>query len=281
MHILSSFSFVKNSDNEVVGIVAVNRDISEYFEMQVKVHEAEKARIAIEKEREMIALREEFIATISHDFRTPLAVIMSSDDILRKYEGRLDESQRVKHLVQIYDQAKYMVDLLNDVLSLSKARAGKTSFDPVRINVEVFAQELFEQIQIQATADHTFSFVGEGDLAGAFMDTHSLQRVLLNLLSNAVKYSPQGGEVRFEVRRLGDMVQFVVRDEGIGIPEKDQAHIFEPFSRASNTRQIQGTGLGMAIVYETVVQQGGKVSLESREGAGTAVAVLVPYRQQT
>ena len=130
MHVLSSFSFVTGKDAQVVGIVAVNRDISEYFEMQVRLHEAEKERIAFEKEREMIALREEFIATISHDFRTPLAVIMSSDDILRRYEERLDANQRLKHLVQIYDQASYMVALLNDVLSLSKSRAGKIQFEP-------------------------------------------------------------------------------------------------------------------------------------------------------
>ena len=110
------------------------------------------------------------------------------------------------------------------------------------------------------------------------MDMHSLQRVLMNLLSNAIKYSPYGGEVRFEVRRDGDRVQFLVSDEGIGIPEKDQTHIFEPFNRASNTRDIQGTGLGMAIVYESVMQQGGEITLESAEGQGTRATVYLPYR---
>ncbi len=112
------------------------------------------------------------------------------------------------------------------------------------------------------------------------MDPHILRRILVNLLSNAIKYSPQGGEVRLSLSRVDDEVRFEVSDQGMGIPAKDQPHIFDAFHRAENTRNVEGTGLGMAIVYENVMMHGGRIDLWSKEGEGTRITVHLPPHDQ-
>jgi len=279
VRVLSSVSFYTNEQGSVSGVVAVNRDVTEYVAMREKLMEAEFERVALERERELIAMKEEFVATVSHDFRTPLAVILTSSELLRRYAEKLDLERRINHLTRIHDQARYMTELVNDVLNFSKARMGRLEYQPETLDLLKFCRELYEQIQVQATPKHRFLFSSEGELDAALMDTHILQRILMNLLSNAIKYSPDGGEVRFDITREGDDVVFRVADEGIGVPEPDLKHIFQPFHRAKNTRRFQGTGLGMAIVYENVAFLGGHIALDSEEGLGTTVIVRLPYRK--
>lgn len=278
--IQASVSLLTGPDGQEQGVVAVNRDISEYAAMREKLLQAELERVAFEKERELLVMKEGFIATVSHDFRAPLAVILSSSELLKLYEEKLNSEKRLNHLTRIHDQARYMTALLDDVLSFSKARAGRFAYDPVTMNLIPFCREIFEQMQDNGTPEHRFVFASQGDLHAALMDTQILRRVFTNLLSNAIKYSPQGGEVRFEVRRDGENVIFMVCDEGIGIPADDLPHIFDPFQRASNARSYQGTGLGMPIVYEHVTLLGGNIEIDSEEGRGTKVTVCLPYRKE-
>src|SRR5690606_1445222 len=149
-------------------------------------------------------------ATVSHDFRTPLAVIHTSSELLRRYAEKLDLVGRSNHLTRMHDQARYMTDLVNHVLNFRKARMGGTEYQPDTLDLLKFCRELYEQIQVQATPKHRFLFSSEGELDAALMDTHILQRILMNLLSNAIKYSPDGGEVRFDITREGDDVVFRV-----------------------------------------------------------------------
>ena len=280
VHILSSITYIQNTSGEAVGVVAVNRDVTEYLAMREQLLEAELERMAVEKERELIKLREEFIATVSHDFRTPLSVIVTTTDLLERYEERINRHKRIEHLQNIRDQAHYMTELLDDVLLLSKAHANRLEFNPETIRLVTFCQDLFDRVQTQASNQHRFVFEIQGELDSALMDKHILQRIFTNILSNAIKYSPQGGEIRFVVRREGDRVKFHISDEGMGIPKDEQKHVFEPFHRARNARDFQGTGLGMAIIHENIALHRGEISLESDEGKGTHITVDLPYHTE-
>lgn len=169
-----------------------------------------------------------------------------------------------------------MVDLLDDVLAVNKARAGKLDFNPAPIDLINFCQMTLERIQSVDHKKHNFVFTHEGDFSDQIMDAKLLQHILVNLLSNAVKYSPDGGEVHLDVKRQGDDVMFCVSDQGIGIPPECIAKLYEPFYRANNTGEIGGTGLGMTIVKESVELHNGTIDCESRLGVGTTFTVRVP-----
>jgi signal transduction histidine kinase len=280
LRVSSSVSFITNANGDLDGVVSVNRDVTEFARLQHELLKAEMDRIAVDQERELINLKEQFIATISHDFRTPLAVIVTSTEILDRYQDRLSAERKQEHLERIRDQAQYMTALLNDVLAFDKARAGKVDFNPTQFDLGDFCQSLFEQLQTGAKPEHSFIFSTDGELNEALMDERILQRVFTNLLSNAIKYSPDGGEIKFDIRRDGKEVEFQISDQGIGIPESDLQRIFEPFQRARNTQEFQGTGLGMAIVREHITFHGGQISVQSIENEGTTVTVRLPYHKE-
>lgn len=258
-------------------VLSMFQDITERKRMEQELLEAERMRIELEKQRELVEMKEEFIATVSHDFRTPLTVIVTSSDMLIRYQGRLPAERMTEHLTRIGEQARYMTDLLDDVLQFSKARAGKLEVHPSAIQLEQYCKTLFEQFQVNGKPEHRFLFSASGQLNDAFIDEKILQRVLVNLISNAIKYSPDGGEIRFDLFREGENVVFRISDQGIGIPFEDQQHIFQPFQRASNTHDIEGTGLGMAIVHQNLNVYGGLIEMESQPGKGSIFTVRLPY----
>jgi PAS domain S-box-containing protein len=263
-------------DNQAVLVTL--RDVSERKRLERELLKAELERVSLEKDREVLELKEAFIATVSHDFRSPLASISMATEMLTEYRDRLTPERTLDHLGSIRQQASYMLRLLDDVLYFNKTKAGKLDFEPSTIDLVSYGQVLFEQLRQEASPAHSFVYNAAGELREAYMDEKILQRVLSNLIGNAIKYSPEGGEIRFQITREDDDVLFEISDQGIGIPPEDQAKIFEPFSRARNARKIKGTGLGMAIVYDNIKLHGGDVWLRSAEGQGTTFTVRLPYR---
>jgi PAS domain S-box-containing protein len=265
------YSPMRNKVGEVSGIVGVATDITERLK-------AEKLRIELEKEQEMIALKERFIATASHDFRTPLAIIKMNAIMLDTFQDRMTPEQRTSKLRQISIQIDQMAQLLDDVLTMSKANAGKIDFKPKLITLKPFCVQIWENFRNMAEKTHTIDFDFDFDYAEVVLDPNLMQYILVNLLSNAVKYSPQNGHICFRVSNDQDQLIFDVSDNGIGIPESDQAKLFQPFHRAENTRGIDGTGLGLSIVKSYVERHGGSIQLESKEGEGTKFTVSVPLK---
>jgi PAS domain S-box-containing protein len=274
--ILSSVSVVTDEQGKQIGVVAVNRDITEQKRMERELLDAERLRIEIEKERELIQLKERFISVVSHEFRTPLSVIMSSADLVQRYRERMTVEKQHSHIQEILSQSGFMVGLLNDVLTVNKARAGRIEFKPAPVDLKTFCQGIVERLQPAEQEQPQLVLRFEGPLENVVMDAKLLQHILVNLLSNAIKYSPDGGEVRFEVTRQNGDVVFRIRDQGIGIPAKSLARLFEPFHRADNVGSIGGTGLGLAIVKESVDLHRGTISCESEVGVGTTFTVRLP-----
>ncbi len=234
---------------------------------------------ALAKEKELSELKSGFVSMASHEFRTPLATILSSTELLEHYSHKWTEAKKLNHLQRIQVAVKRMTGLLNDVLLIGKAEAGKLEFEPTPLNIVQFCRELVEDVQV-TTATHTIAFGTQGECTNACMDEKLLRHILVNLLSNAIKYSPQADTVHFDLVCNQEVVIFQVRDEGIGIPETDQAKLFDSFHRASNVGTISGTGLGLAIVKKSVDLHNGKLTVASEVEVGTTFTVTLPLNNQ-
>jgi PAS domain S-box-containing protein len=279
IYLQASTSYVYDKTGRHIGVVAVNRDITDLLTAQQERQEAAELRIQIQKQAELMRLKESFISIVSHEFRTPLTVIMASAELMLNYFEKMPSERRLKHINVILEQSQFMAGLLEDVLTINKARAGRLEFNPVPIDLAAFFQETLERIRGVDNNKHQFVFTSEGNLSHVPMDIKLLQHILVNLLSNAVKYSPDGGEVRLDVMRQGDEIVFRVSDQGIGIPPESLPQLYEPFFRANNTGTIGGTGLGMAIVKESVDLHQGTIQYESEVEVGTTVTVRLPVTQ--
>jgi signal transduction histidine kinase len=232
----------------------------------------------LSKEKELGELKSGFVTMTSHEFRTPLATILSSTELLEHYSHKWAEERKLSHLRRIQVAVKHMTELLNDVLLIGKAEAGKLEFEPTPVNLVQFCRGLVEDIQV-STDNHTVAFCSQGQCPNACMDQKLLRHILSNLLSNAIKYSPQGGTVYFDLVCNQEVATFQVRDEGIGVPVADQAQLFAPFHRASNVGTISGTGLGLAIVKKSVDLHSGKLTIETEVGVGTTFIVTIPLNK--
>lgn len=250
--------------------------------------QAAKAEIrdALTKEKELGELKSRFVAMTSHEFRTPLTIILSSAELLERYSLTWSEEKKLNHLQRIQTTVKHMTGLLNDVLLLGKAEAGKLECNPAPLDVVQFCCDLIEESQI-TTESHTINFVSQTNCIHvnqdncnkAYLDDKLLRHILSNLLSNAIKYSPQGGSVDFELIWQQGEVIFRIQDQGIGIPVADQAQLFNSFHRASNVGTLSGTGLGLAIVKRSVDLHGGKIAVNSEVGVGTTFTVSLPLHK--
>jgi PAS domain S-box-containing protein len=257
-----------SAENEVMAIV---RDITKRKRAEADI------RKALEQEKELSELKTRFVTMTSHEFRTPLAAILSSAELLEHYSHKWSEEKKLNHLLRIQTSVKHMTELLNDVLLIGKAEAGKLEFKPTPLELTRFCQELVEEIQLAAT-NHTITFRAQNQCTNTCMDEKLLRHILSNLLSNAIKYSPQGSHVYFDLTCQPGEAIFQIQDRGIGIPLAEQATIFNSFIRASNVGTISGTGLGLAIVKKSVDLYGGNITVKSEVDVGTTFTVSLPLQ---
>jgi PAS domain S-box-containing protein len=256
--------------NDTRSIVCSLRDITERKQME------DDLRRTLADERELNELKTRFVSMVSHDFRTPLTIIRSSADILQRYQAQLDEERKSKQFEKIYGQIERMTALLNDVIAVNQADAGKTPFHPVKLKLDPFCREIVEETQALPTISHTLVYTYTGDGSDVMVDEKLLHQAISNLLSNAIKYSPEGRSIYFDVLDEDDAAVMRIRDSGIGIPEADFAHLFESFHRAGNVGEVEGSGLGLAIVKRAIDAHSGSVTVESQVGVGTTFTITLP-----
>lgn len=265
---------MQDTEGNVIGTSGTLNDITK------RKRAEEDIRSALEKAKELNELKSRFITMTSHEFRTPLATILSSTELIRKYSYKLTEEKKFLYLEHIQIAVKNMTQLLDDVLLIGKAEAGKLDFNPKPLALTQFCRELVEEMQLTADSQHAIAFVNQDRCTHADIDEKLLRHILGNLLSNAIKYSPAGGTILFEMIYEQEEVIFHIRDEGIGIPEPDRAKLFDLFHRASNVGTISGTGLGLAIVKKSVDLHGGKIAVTSEIGVGTTFTVKIPLNDR-
>jgi signal transduction histidine kinase len=213
----------------------------------------------------------------SHEFRTPLATILSSAELLKYYGDRLPESEKLDVIQTIENSVQRMTRMLDRVLLLGKVDAQMLEFEPRQVELAALCQNLLQDAVSQfPKCNCVVEAKLQADLPAGQYDEKLLRHIFSNLLSNAIKYSPNGGHVVFEVRHVGGKTVFTVSDQGIGIPADELPHLFESFHRASNVGDIQGTGLGLAIVKNSVELHGGEITVTSSTGQGTTFVVRIP-----
>ena len=236
---------------------------------------------ALETQKQLNAMTSQLVATVSHEYRKPLAVILAAASTLKLHGDKLQESKQQHFLQTIEDKARQMTQLVEDLLVLEKFEAGQANFDPTPFELLQFISTLIEEQRQMVGEDCELSFKITGNTKGFWGDGQLLRLILVNLLSNAIKYSTDGSAI--EIHLTGDETQIAieVQDEGIGIPTEECSQVFQAFSRGSNVGQIPGTGLGLAIVKACVDLHGGKISLASEEGRGTKFTVCLPKQSSS
>ena len=253
----------------LTGCVVSARDITTRLRM-------EEMRRALERERELSELKLRFFSMASHEFRTPLSVILVAAQLLEHSAPDWLDAGKLRNLHRIQDATKSMSQMLTDILTIARAEAQKLDFNPQPVNLLALCREIVEEMEsayAQQSSRIRLAFSGQEDVC---LDTKLLHSIWTNLLSNALKYSSPENDVLFEVSVEDGLATFQVVDRGIGIPEGDLPHLFELFSRGSNVGKVDGSGLGLAVVKKCTERHGGSVTLESGEGVGTTFIVQIP-----
>ena len=224
-------------------------------------------------------VKSEFLANMSHELRTPLNAIIGFSDTMRSRLFGPMHARYEEYAGLINESGQHLLNLITDILDLSKIEAGKFVLDPRPVHLGESVASCLEMMRRRAeeTGINLTASV-PADLPEIIADPRSVKQILLNLLSNAVKFTPAGGTVSLSVERLEGRLLLAVRDNGIGIPEKTLTRIGLAFEQADNDpmRAREGTGLGLALVKSLVAQHGGRVKIESRQGTGTTVAIELP-----
>ncbi len=261
----ATFSAVLDENNNTSYVVSSTRDISEIVK-------------AIEKERQLNKLKSSFISMASHEFRTPLTTIQSSNELISMYLDNSDapkDTKLAKHVGRIRTELERLNSLLKDIFTLGRLDVGKT-----RLKKEITSLTgIIKQVVLESSVaykNRKIKINTVGQERQLLLDSQLISHVVSNLVNNALKYSEPNTDPEVIITYKEEGVEIDVKDYGIGIPEKDQAGLFESFSRASNVGDIEGTGLGLVIVKQFVEMHGGEISYVSEINKGTTFKVTLP-----
>jgi signal transduction histidine kinase len=265
-----------------LGLIALSRQVARRYQA-----ETQQRQLAQQTELNEMKLR--FFSMVSHEFRTPLTVILGSTQLI--LAQRAPSSSQFTHghsLQRIQSAAKSMIQLLNDMLTLTRADAGKLEYHPRSVELVAFCLNLIEDINLaraegedRSAIDPRIQFRNQATLNHATLDEKLLYSLLSNLLANALKYDPTQQPVHLELAGDQQWVEFTITDRGMGISAEEQLHLYEPFYRGENVRSISGTGLGLAVVKKCVDLHQGEIGVESQAGQGTTFRIKLPRQPTT
>lgn len=242
---------------------------SKVKERTMKLEESQqKLMTALSKEKELGELKSRFVTMASHEFRTPLSMILSSAELIEMYLEKKKYDKFKRNVNRIKSSVRNLTTILNDFLSIEKLETGKISVQKTTVSLVSFLDELQEEIQPILKKNQRFLIEAETSET-IKTDPTLLKNILLNLISNAIKYSPNSESVQLKISKEDHSIRFAVIDQGVGIPELEKSHMFTRFFRASNVENIQGTGLGLTIVKRYLDLLGGHIDFESKEGVGS------------
>lgn len=250
------------------------------LKLEEEVNERKKAEVevrrSLERERELNELKSRFVSIASHEFRTPLSAVLSSAALIDQYVDRKEPEKIGKHVHRIKASVNQLTGILNDFLSLGKLEEGKVDVTYEAVNPRLFLEEISEEIAGMLKEGQELIVKCEIKTDELLTDPRILRNTLFNLITNASKYSEVNKPIYINFREVDGYLLLDVRDEGIGIPEEDQKHMFDRFFRASNAGNVQGTGLGLNIVRRYLDLLDGSITFSSTYGKGTTFSVKIP-----
>ncbi|QEC66466.1 PAS domain S-box protein [Panacibacter ginsenosidivorans] len=257
---------IYDEDGNVQGFTKVTRD----FTLHKKAED--EAAQTLQKEKELNEMKSNFVSMASHEFRTPLSTILSSVSLLEFYTTTETQDKRNKHIQRIKASVANMVSLLQEFLSIQKIEEGKIEPQKKNFNIRELTTQVCSKFTATLKAGQIIDHNHTGDEI-VYSDPAFMDHILTNFISNAVKYSPVNTLIKVDISVSEYTIVLAIKDTGIGISPADQEHLFERFFRASNTGNIEGTGLGLHIVKRYVDLMGGSINVQSEEGKGTEFTV--------
>jgi PAS domain S-box-containing protein len=259
-------SAIKDDFGNVIGAVEYGVDITDLRNAKLDSEAANRAK-------------SEFLANMSHELRTPLnSIIGFSDVLLEGYTGDLNEKQ-TRYLKNISSSGKHLLNIINDILDISKVEAGKAQLHTEILSMENLLKEMLDNMQsLAAKKGISLKISLESDPFYVEVDKGKINQVLYNLIGNAIKFTEDRGLVILRAKMDMDMVYISIQDTGVGISKKDQEKLFKPFSQldSSVSKKYEGTGLGLALAKKLVVLHGGQIWVESELGKGSTFTFTIP-----
>lgn len=263
---------IDQAEPTAIHVVGVMRNISDRKQAELDMHNA------LMREKELNQLKTRFIDIASHEFRTPLTSILGFAELLEQYAHKFNPEVQRRHLKRIKDAAQRLQTLVDDVLSVSRVDAGKLTLELSPVNLEDLCQDILEELEIVFGKTHPILLNIDDTLQGdrrllPLIDAKIIRHILTNLLSNALKYSLPNEPITLDIICNKNQLTLMITDHGIGIPQQDLPHLFEPFHRAHNVGKIPGTGLGLHIVKRYVDLHNGTIMVTSTINSGTTFRV--------
>lgn len=236
---------------------------------------------ALEREKELSDLKSRFVTMASHEFRTPLSTILSSASLIEHYNESDESEKRLKHIHRIKSGVASLKSILEDFLSLGKLEEGTVQARPellesefLIVEMESLIQDMQQLVKLGQNIEYTCNLSGK-----IVVDCTLFKNIAVNLISNAIKFSPENSVIQVACSNTGQYFIFKVADNGIGISEDDQRHLFERFFRAKNAVNVQGTGLGLHIIAKYLEMMDGTIEIKSELNKGSDFTVRIPQTQ--
>ncbi len=292
MALVTDISVRKNQEKEIIELnlqleqkveartKELNQTIKELKEEVSKRKDAEnKIMESLRKERELNELKTKFLSLVSHEFKTPLSGILTSAMLAGKYTETEQQDKREKHLRTIQNKVKYLNNILNDFLSIERLESGKATYKFDAFPLSKVVNEVIYNANMLLKDGQRINYPSNIDDLTLDFDEKILELSLTNLIHNSLKYSPEHTVIDVSVLPEKDFLSIAIKDEGMGIPEKEQKFIFNKYFRAENALLDQGTGIGLNIVKSHLESLGGTITFESEEHKGSTFTISIPTKK--
>ncbi len=276
---LTHLSPLRDSAGRIFRLIGSSMEITERKRMEKASEELVRLEMELEKERELRSFQTRVMTMITHDFKTPLATIQTSTDLLKRYAERFTGEAILNRLDRIQAQVRVLDELVDETIALRRSEIYDYIPQPEIIDLTSFLKMTINDVVDYTENSNPIDARFNGNSTGIF-DATLLRQIAINLIMNAVKYSPHNTPIQVRCTCQTDRLELIVEDSGIGIPEEEQEHIFKLFYRAGNAVNLQGNGMGLAIVKQAVEWHGGSIVMTSQLNQGTRFVVTLPQLEE-
>jgi len=258
------------NNGKLIQLITIITDLSGFQQENKKIEHTQ------ENEKELNSMKSNFLSVVSHEFRTPLAGILSSTQLLQKYYQKWETEKNEKYLNQIVDSVNYVTNILDHLSVIDNDSNNTISLKPVSVDITEFLESIITENKLLFNTEISIHKSFNLQETEHYIDKNLIRYIIGNILNNAIKFTQQPSEIFFSVDDNSQNLIFIITDFGIGIPSGEQTYIFEPFYRASNAENIKGTGFGLSVVKRMIDLYNGKIFVKSQLNKGTSITIILP-----